>query len=214
MKRSFAPEIIDNPDLPEEILALVYKDLTRTHRFLGNIRALVLELRRNTNPLRRVLDIGCGRGELLLEIQRKMGVETVGVDVRVPRTFHIGVQILQADAVRDPLPTCDVALAVCVTHHLGDEHVVELIRNVGRFSKRFVILDLVRHPLPLLLFRCFVAPFVHWINAADGISSIRRSYTPAELESLVRRALHGSPGTYKHSVGLLYIRQIVDISYL
>jgi len=214
MKRSFDPEIIDDPNLPEETLTLVYRDLTRTHRFLGNIRALVWELGRNRHPLRRVLDIGCGRGELLLEIQRKIGVETVGVDVRVPGTFHSGVPIIQADAVRDPLPTCDVALAVCVAHHLADEHLVELIRNVGRSCKRLVILDLVRHPLPLLLFRCFVAPFVHWINAADGVSSIRRSYTPAELESLVRLALQGSAGTYRHSVGPLYIRQIVDISYL
>ena len=213
MKRSFDPEIIDDPNLPEETLALVYKDLTWTHRFIGNIRALVLELGRHKNPLRRVLDIGCGGGELLLEIQRKMGVETVGVEVRVPGTFHSAVPIIQADAVRDTLPSCDVALAVCVAHHLPDECVVELIRNVGRFCKRFLILDLVRHPLPLLLFRCFVAPFVHWINAADGVSSIRRSYTPAELESLVRRALEGSPWTYRHSVGLFYIRQIVDISY-
>jgi SAM-dependent methyltransferase len=214
MKRSFDPEIIDDPNLPEETLSLVYRDLTRTHRFLGNIRALVLALRRNANPLRRVLDIGCGRGELLLEIQRKMGVEAIGVDVRVADTFRSAVPIMQADAVRDTLPSCDVALAVCVAHHLADEHLVEMIQNVGRFSKRFVILDLVRHPLPLLLFRCFVAPFVHWINAADGVSSIRRSYTPAELESLVRLALQGSTGTYRHSVGPLYIRQIVDISYL
>jgi SAM-dependent methyltransferase len=214
MKRSFDPEIIADPNLPEDTLTLVYRDLTRTHRFLGNIRALVLELGRNRHPLRRVLDIGCGRGELLLEIQRKIGVETVGVDVRVTGTSHAGVPIIQADAVRDPLPACDVALAVCVAHHLTDEHLVELIRNVGRSCRRFVILDLVRHPLPLLLFRCFVAPFVHWVNAADGVSSIRRSYTPAELESLVRLALQGSAGTYRHSVGPLYIRQIVDISYL
>jgi len=212
MNRSLDPEIIDDPNLPEETLTLVYKDLIRTHRFLGNIRALLLELGRQTQPLRQVLDIGCGRGELLLEIQRKMSVETVGVELRVPRTFS-EIRVMQADAVRDPLPACDVALAVCVVHHLTDERVVELIRNVGRSCKRFVILDLVRHPLPLLLFRCFVAPFIHWINAADGVSSIRRSYTPTELESLVRRALRGSLGTYRHSVGWLYIRQIVDISY-
>jgi len=213
MKRSFDSEIIDDPNLPEETLALVYKDLTWTHRFIGNIRALILELGRHQTPLRRVLDIGCGGGELLLEIQRKMGVETIGIELREPGKFHPAVPIIQADAVRDTLPSCDVALAVCVAHHLPDECLVELIRNVGRSCKRFLILDLVRHPLPLLLFRCFVAPFIYWINAADGVTSIRRSYTPAELESLVRRALEGSPWTYRHSVGLFYIRQIVDISY-
>jgi SAM-dependent methyltransferase len=213
MNRSLDPEIIDDPDLPEETLTLVYKDLIWTHRFLGNIRALLSELARHTQPLRQVLDIGCGRGELLLEIQRKIKVEAVGVELRVPRTFSLAIRIVQADAVRDPLPACDVALAVCVVHHLTDDSVVELIRNVGRSCNRFVILDLVRHPLPLLLFRCFVAPFVHWINAADGVSSIRRSFTPRELESLVSRALHGSPGTFRQSVGWLYSRQIVDISY-
>jgi len=213
MKRSLNPELIDDPNMPEETMALVYKDLLWTHRLLGNLRALLLELRRHKAPLRHVLDIGCGRGEVLLEIQRKMRVKTVGVDLRVPQTFRVGIRVIQADAVRDRLPTCDVALAVCVVHHLTDEAVVELIRNVGRSCTRLVILDLVRHPLPLFLFRCFVAPFVHWINAVDGVASIQRSFTPPELESLVRRALQGSSGTYRHSVGWLYVRQIVDISY-
>ena len=175
---------------------LVYKDLTWTHRCIGNIRALVLELGRHKTPLRRVLDIGCGGGELLLEIHRKMGVETIGIELREPGISHAAVPIIQADAVRDTLPSCDVALAVCLAHHLSDECLVEIIRNVGRFCKRLLILDLVRHPLPLLLFRCFVAPFVYWINAADGVTSIQRSYTPAELGSLVRRALEGSQWTY------------------
>ena len=214
MIRSQDREIIDNPNLSEQTLDLVYKDLTRTHRFLGNTRALLTRLGRHPNPLRKVVDIGCGRGELLLEIQRKMAVETVGVELRLPSTISPGIRIIKADAVCDPLPPCDVALAVCVIHHLSDDSVVKLIRNVGRTSKRFVILDLVRHPLPLLLFRFFVAPYIYWINAADGISSIRRSYTPRELESLVRQALDGSTGTYRHYVGWLYTRQIVDIRYL
>jgi len=213
IQRSLDPEIIDDPNLPEETLAVVYRDLMRTHRFIGNIRALFVELARPPRSLRRILDIGCGRGELLLEIHRKIGVAAVGVELRTPTRARSGVRMIQADAVRDALPSCDVALALCVVHHLTDESVVELIRNVGRCCDRLVILDLVRHPLPLLLFRCFVAPFVHWINAADGVASIRRSYTPTELDALVRHALKGSPGTYRHSVGRFFIRQIVDISY-
>ena len=128
MNRSQDLEIIDDPNLPEETLTLVYRDLIRTHRFLGNIRALLLRLARHTQPLRQVLDIGCGRGELLLEIQRKMRVETIGVELRVPRTFSLAIRIVQADAVRDPLPACDVALAVCVVHHLTDFLVGEAFR--------------------------------------------------------------------------------------
>src|SRR5512145_2274821 len=122
MNRSLDPEIIDDPDLPEETLTLVYRDLIRTHRFLGNIRALLLALARHTETLRQVLDIGCGREELLLEIQRKLRVETVGVELRLPRSLRLAaIRIVQADAVRDPLPACDVALAVCVVHHLTDD---------------------------------------------------------------------------------------------
>jgi SAM-dependent methyltransferase len=213
MKRSLKSELMDDPTLPEETLALVYRDLLWTHRVLGNVRALLLELGRVNKPLRHILDIGCGRGELLLEIQRRIEVEVVGVELRLPAGLPWEVKIVQADAVVDSLPACDVALAVCVVHHLSDEAVVELIRNVGRSCSRLLILDLVRHPLPLILFRCFLAPFVHRINALDGISSIRRSYTPRELEALVCRALQGSGATYRQSVSWLNIRQIVDICY-
>lgn len=212
LNRSLDPEIIDNPALPEQLMDLVYADLARTHRSLGNTRALVSALRKDP-PARRVLDIGCGRGLLMMELRRRLGVDVVGVELRGPKVRIPGVPILRADAVRDPLPSCDTAIAVCVAHHLGDEELVALIRNVGRSCERFLILDLVRHSLPLALFRMFVAPFIHPINASDGARSIRRSFTPAELGSLVQRALHPSRASFRHHVNPLRIRQIVDITY-
>jgi hypothetical protein len=98
-------------------------------------------------------------------------------------------------------------------HHLTPEDVIGLIRNVGRFSRRFLLLDLVRHPLPLALFRTFVAPFVSPVVGADGCVSIRRSYTRTEMEALTAEALAGSAGRFRHSVAPFYTRQVIDISY-
>src|SRR4029077_8196068 len=110
------------------------------------------------------------------------------------------VPILQVNAVRAPLPDSDVAVAVCVAHHLSDSDSIDLIRNVGRYCRRFIILDRVRHPLPLTLFRLAVGPLVHPVNAHDGCRSIRRSYTPRELAALVTRALAGTRGVFRHRV--------------
>jgi SAM-dependent methyltransferase len=213
VNRSFDAEIVDDPALSEEIHVRSHDCLTRTHQWLGNTRAIVSALRRDPLPVRRVLDVGCGRGGLLVEVRRQIGAEILGVDLRPPRPPINAVPILRADAVHEPLPVSDVALAVCLAHHLKDTELIELIRNVGRSCRRFVILDLVRHYLPLTLFEAFVAPFLYHVNARDGRVSIRRSYTPAELNALVRRALEGSRAVFRHSVAPLYTRQMVDIRW-
>jgi SAM-dependent methyltransferase len=213
LERSFALEIIDNPDLPEELMREVHRDLTRTHRWLGNTAAIISALKRDPLPIRRVLDIGCGNGGLLLEIRKKLKTDVIGVELRAPTSQLGSIPIVEANAVLSPLPNSDVAVAVCVAHHLSDSDSIELIRNVGRYCRRFVILDLVRHRLPLTLFRLAVCPLIHPVNAADGSRSIYRSYTPPEMGALVTRALEGTRARFRHSVAPLYMRQIVDISY-
>jgi hypothetical protein len=98
-------------------------------------------------------------------------------------------------------------------HHLAGEDLVRLIRNVGRYCRRFILLDVVRHPLPLALFRLFLAPLVCEIGAQDGRRSIRRAYTAGELREIAATALAGSAATFRLSVAPLYIRQVLDISY-
>ncbi len=107
----------------------------------------------------------------------------------------------------------DIAFSMYLGHHLSEGELVRLIRNVGRSCRRFILLDLVRHRLPLAMFRPFVVPFVSTIAVADGQTSIRRSYTPAELRLLAKVALAGTGGRFRHSVAPFYIRQILDISY-
>jgi hypothetical protein len=109
-----------------------------------------------------------------------------------------------------------VAVSVVMAHHLSEAELVELIANVARSCRRFILLDLVRHLAPLWLFRIFVAPFLCRVNALDGATSIRRAYTTAEMRKIVDRGLNeaGKPVRRKrHTVGPLWIRQVVDISW-
>jgi SAM-dependent methyltransferase len=166
-----------------------------------------------------VLDIGCGQGALLEEIRRRMSVEVVGFDLR-PAPPHAPVPIFQGNAVSDPLPAADVAVCVVMAHHLSEAEVAKLIQNVARSCDRLILLDLVRHPVPLLLFRLFVRPFLCRINGLDGQTSIRRAYTVREMRKIVDYALAGVATEsgrpvlrIEHSVAPLWIRQVVHISW-
>ena len=63
------------------------------------------------------------------------------------------------------------------------------------------------------LFRVFMRPILHPINAADGITSIKRAYTPRELRSMVEEAVRGTNARFVHIVAPFYIRQIIDLEF-
>ena len=188
-----------------------HRDLNIVNTLMGNMRLLVERLRRH--PPASVLDIGCGDGALLHEIQRQLGIAVTGVDLRAPANDAYGVPIVAADATRDPLPPADAAVSLLVIHHLSEDQIIALIRNVGLSCNRFVCLDLVRHPLPIVLFTAFICPFIHRPAALDGRQSIRRAFKPAELRTLAERALAGTGATFEHWVSPIHARQILDITY-
>jgi hypothetical protein len=140
-------------------------------------------------------------------------VEGIGVDVAPRPEIAATGAIVKADAVCDPLPEADVAYSMHMGHHLPEVDLARMIRNVGRYCRRFVLLDLVRSPVPLLLFRTFVAPLMSYVTGEDGKRSLRRSYTPAELRQVTSMAVAGTGATFAHTVAPFYIRQVVDIKY-
>jgi SAM-dependent methyltransferase len=210
--RSCETEILERPGVSQAQAARVYRDLTRLHRYLGDTASIVSAVRRDPLPVRRILDVGCGQGGVLRDLRERLPVEVLGVDVDPVAVAGADCPILLADAVLDPLPAADVAYSMCLGHHLSETELVKLIRNVGRSCRRFILIDLVRHPLPLAMFRLFVAPFLSPIAVADGKASIRRSYTTAEMTRIVTEALDGA-GRFRHSVAPLYARQTLDIEY-
>jgi SAM-dependent methyltransferase len=211
--RADETEILDQAEVPAALAMRAYRDLARIHRLLGDTGWVIRAIRRDPLPVRRVLDVGCATGSVLEHVSRKLNVDAVGVDLSPRLEIASSVPILRADAVRDPLPRADVAFSMHLGHHLQESELIDLIRNVGKYCRRFVLLDLVRHPLPLGLFRVFVAPFLCRIAALDGQTSVRRSYTPAELNRIVATALDGSGGRFRHAVAPFYTRQVIDISY-
>ncbi len=211
MIRSLEPELMDSPDVVGPVLEKFHRDLARVHRLLGSFATIERFLRRGDRPVRKVLDVGCGGGALLAYLRRRLDVEVVGVDRKPPHTST--VPIIAADAIRDPLPEADVAVSSLVAHHLTPEENIALIRNVGRSCRRFVILDLIRHPMPLVLFTMFICPLIGKEAAVDGRQSIRRAFTPEEFAKLAEKALEGTSGTFATDVPPLLSRQVVDIQW-
>jgi 2-polyprenyl-3-methyl-5-hydroxy-6-metoxy-1,4-benzoquinol methylase len=211
MNRANVPELLEDPTLPADVVAAAYRNLASTQRFLGNTRAIFRQLRKHRDPIHLIVDIGCGQGALLEEIQKRLGVDVIGFDLRPAPSGP--VRILTGNATVDPLPRAHVALAVCVVHHLSEAEIIALIRNVSKSCRRLILLDLVRHWIPLTLFRVFVAPFLHRINAVDGLTSIKRAYTPRELREIVDEALKESGASVDHIVAPFYVRQVIDIEF-
>ena len=211
MIRSLQPELMDSPDIKGNVLEKFHRDLERVHFLLGSFSTLARFIRNDPQPVRSVIDIGCGGGALLSYLRSRFGVEVTGIDQKPGHSDD--VKIIAADAIHEPLPVADIAVCSFVAHHLSPEENIALIRNVSRSCRRFLILDLVRHPLPLWLFTIFICPLIGKEAAVDGRQSVRRAYTPDEFQEMVRTAIAGSPATFTTDVSPLLSRQVIDIRF-
>jgi 2-polyprenyl-3-methyl-5-hydroxy-6-metoxy-1,4-benzoquinol methylase len=202
---------MDSPDVKGPLLDKFHRDLNFVNKCLGTFPTIERFIRKDDTPVQRILDIGCGGGALLEYLQRRLGVEVVGVDKKPPETAK--VPIITADAVTERLPDADIAVCSLLAHHLTPEENVALIQNVGRSCRRLIIQDLIRHPMPLVLFTLFLCPLIGREAAVDGRQSIRRAFTPEEFAEMVRTALAGTSGTFTTDVSPFLSRQIIDIRF-
>jgi ubiquinone/menaquinone biosynthesis C-methylase UbiE len=208
-QRSYELEHLDKGDYtPEEYEGCIV-ELQRVNKYLGDAsalrRSLLAEIERAGLESFSVLDVGAGSGELLRVTARwanRTGRDArlVGLELNARSSLAIleeskefsSIHAVRGDALRLPFDDgrFDYAMCSLFTHHLKDDGVIGVLRELRRVARRRIfVIDLHRHALAYFLYTTVGRIFLHnRLIREDGALSIRRSFRPAELASLAHRA--------------------------
>jgi SAM-dependent methyltransferase len=144
----------------------------------------------------KIVDVGCGYGDLLRRIERwaarrGVAVELVGIDlnenaVRAAREATpaaSGIEWVCGDAYSCARAgEADVVLCSLLAHHLGEAELVRFLEWMDETARvGWFICDLHRKPVPYRLFDGFMrGPWWHRFIRPDGLRSLRRSFVEGD----------------------------------
>ena len=197
-------EQMDDPGCDEGALRRTYAQFRVVNAVVAGWRSTY---RRHVRPVLRadrattVLDLGCGGGDLARSLVRwaardGLRVEVIGVDPaprahawasgRPPVPGVVFRRALSSDLAQEGA-RFDVVVSNHVLHHHDEAQLQALLSDSQRLARRRVVhSDIVRSRLAYLLFSFATWPFFPGsFIRADGLVSIRRSYTPGELAAVV-----------------------------
>jgi 2-polyprenyl-3-methyl-5-hydroxy-6-metoxy-1,4-benzoquinol methylase len=139
----------------------------------------------------RVLDVGCGEGDMLRRLYRwsiRTGhaLELTGLDLneqgnaaaRAATPPHMNITYRTADIFAPGLGTYDVIISALFTHHLTDTQVVDFLNVMEAHAEcGWFINDLHRSPIAYHAFRALsTAAGWHPFVRHDGPISVARSF--------------------------------------
>ncbi|OUM41193.1 class I SAM-dependent methyltransferase [Arthrobacter sedimenti] len=200
------PEAIEEMDRPD----CDPRKLERTYAQFGVVNAVVSGWRRTYASLLRpafsrdrtntLLDIGSGGGDVPRAIARwarrdgfRLEVTAIDPDERAhayassrpPLPGLSFRRALSAELVAEGA-VFDAVASNHVLHHLDPAGFTGLLDDTEQLARRVAVhSDIARHPLAYALFSAGTLPLPGSYIRRDGLTSIRRSYTPDELRSSI-----------------------------
>ena len=189
-RRATDGEMLDE-GVPDEEALRSLADLRFVDRWLGNRRAFtsaVLPLLRGAaRP--RMLDVGCGSGDVLSGLRRAAGGRAiaVGADLKLLHLKAAPLDILRVVADARALPfaprSFDIVTASLFLHHFDAPDLPDVLRALYALARRaLVVNDLRRARVPYVFGRAFFKVlFRSPVSVSDGLVSIRRAFVPGEL---------------------------------
>ena len=212
-------ELLDAPDADPWLQRRSLADVALANRLFGGTHAVLAELREVLDagvapaagaPL-SLLDVGTGIGDIparaaRLVHERGLRLEATGVDVAeaVVRASReaIGAAGVLGDARALPFADRSVDVVTCsqVLHHFPDDEAALVLAEMSRVARvRVIVADLRRSWLAAAGIWAASFPLrFHPVSRHDGVTSVLRGYTPAELRAHVHAATGIVPRVRRH----------------
>ena len=205
---SLLTEWMDEPCTYEDWFTCI-KDLAKVNRltlaYLPSLQWLSRLIGSSpTQETLRILDVGCGGGDMLQAIaewakRRNLRVSLTGIDLNpfaaraanelIPKAY--GIQWVTGDAYSyPPSEGIDIVLSSLFTHHLPEPEIVRFLSWMESVTKTgWFINDLHRSNITPTLFRA-LATTARWHRFVrhDGPVSIRRSFHKEDWQSMSAKA--------------------------
>jgi 2-polyprenyl-3-methyl-5-hydroxy-6-metoxy-1,4-benzoquinol methylase len=202
--RARAADAVEEMDLPgcdPARLDRTYAQFAIVNRAVSGWRSIY---RRKIRPLlsassaTTLLDIGCGGGDVAVLLARWAALDGLRLEITAidpdERAYRFALRRLRAPGVTFRRAstseltaegrTFDVVISNHVLHHLGPSEFQQFLADSALLCRGTVIHnDIRRSPAAYALFFAGSWPFPGSYIRADGLTSIRRSYTTEELRA-------------------------------
>jgi SAM-dependent methyltransferase len=219
LERRLAPprrrgtEILDSPDIDPAVRSRAHRDIDLSNAWLGGARAMAAAISdafRELAGTATILDAGSGSGR------------TLGLAHRIARGRGIGLTSIALDldpglardsAGAERLGVCgsvlalpfddrsiDVVVCSLLLHHFEGEALCQAIRELNRVARtRVIVHDLRRSRIAAAGIWALSFPLgFHPISRHDGVASVLRGFTRADLRSLVYDSAGAHPRVSRH----------------
>lgn len=200
-------EVLDT-DVTPELRLRSHRDIALANALFGGVRAVRAEIEPVLRERRQagasevtLLDVGTGTGDIparLIPVATRLGVRlrVVGIDdeLELLTAPHRAPMLpVVANALALPLATRSVDVVICsqVLHHFAHDDARCVLRELDRVAtRRVVVADLRRSWVAVAALWSISFPLrFHPVSRHDGVVSILRGFTRAELQALVADAV-------------------------